>query len=68
MRALETVCTESMKCIRVRAFLVSSPFIGEQTGKLLFLQRSAGAGFKRHASALQCRSGNSHGWVDRLID
>ena len=57
MRALEAVAKDALKCVRVRAFLVTSAFIGLPPGRLLYLKRSACTGLTRSAASLECRSG-----------
>ena len=42
-----------MKCSKVRAFLVSSPYIGYETGNLIYLRRSTCAENTRYASTLE---------------
>ena len=42
-------------CAQVRAFLVTSPFIGMEPGALLFLRKVPGAG-PRSAAAFECVS------------
>jgi hypothetical protein len=57
LRALEAVAKDALKCLRVRAFLVSSPFIGLPPGRLLYLKRSTCTGLTHSTTSLECRSG-----------
>jgi hypothetical protein len=51
--ALETATREAFKLFKARAFLVSSPAIGEDPGSLIYLEQSAGAGPARYTSSLE---------------
>ena len=57
LHALEAVAKDALKCVRVKAFLVTSPFIGLSPGQLLYLKRSTCAGLARGIASLECRSG-----------
>ena len=53
LQALEAVTKDALKCSKVRAFLVSSPYIGYETGNLIYLRRSTCAENTRYASTLE---------------
>ena len=52
LHALETVTHDALKLSKVRAFLVTSPFIGMTPGSLIYLTKSTCAGLTRHSSDL----------------
>ena len=52
LHALETVAHDALKLSKVRAFLVTSPFIGMTPGSLIYLTKSTCAGLTRHSSDL----------------